>query len=688
MIKSLHTKFLFFLTIFAVFAISATGQISTNEYYQNASGKTGGELKTALHFIIRNHTELPYTSNEYDVWDALKETDEDPSNTDNVILIYTNRSEVKTHQDDGSGDNNSWNREHIWAKSHGGFGTDPGAGTDIHHLRACDRSVNTDRSNLFYDNGGEAHDEATECNYDEDSWEPRDAVKGDIARMILYMAVCYEGEDGDPDLEMTDDMSYSKDNYTAPFFGKLSTLLSWNESDPVDDTEKARNEKVYTIQGNRNPFIDHPEWVNTIWVETDSDSPIANNFSPENGSDGILLTANLSIHFTEEVLEGSGNVIIKRDRDDSTFETLDVTDTRVTITNNSVLIDPEAKFEEGTKYYVIIENGAFTDASSNTYEGISDKNTWNFTATYIPPAIVTLSPEKNSENISTDTDLEITFDKEIHTGSGFITIKKDNDDSTFESLDVTGNRVTVTNNSVLINPDSGFETGTKYYVLIDNGAFTNTSSDATAFEGISEKTTWSFTTLTPPNIVEFSPEDDSENIPADTDLEITFDKDVQAGDGYIRIFNGSTEIKVPASDASVTYNGTQVSIDLPNDLETGTEYYINIDNDAFASAYGAYFEGISSETAWSFTTEIPTGIDDVYTEEAPSFYPNPARSEIYLVNMNDIESLYITNLTGRNVLEITSPGTRISLTNLPKGMYFVTFISSDGSRITKKLLKQ
>ncbi|PCH68897.1 MAG: hypothetical protein COC06_08670 [Bacteroidales bacterium] len=579
MTRTLHVKLIFLLSVLVSFAISATGQVSIDEYYQNASGKTGGELKMTLHSIISNHTKLPYTSkdvnDQYNVWEALKITDEDPDNTDNVLLIYTGRSEAKTHQDNGSNDPNSWNREHIWAKSHGDFGTDRGAGTDIHHLRPCDRSVNTSRSNLFFDNGGDAHSEATECFSDKDSWEPRDAVKGDIARMILYMAVRYEGEGNEPDLELTSDMSLH--DSSLPFHGKKETLLQWHQQDPVDDAEKARNEKIYTIQGNRNPFIDHSEWVNTIWVDTDSNSPSITDFSPKNGTVAISLTANLTLTFNEEIQEGTGTIVIKRFSDDSEFEALDVVDNpRVKFINNTVLINPTAIFKEGTKYYVVIASGAITDAYSNAFDGISNKDEWYFTTGYTPPSIAEVTPEDNSENVSMDTDLEILFDKDVQAGNGKIYIK--------------------TNVTVV---DEMF-----------------------------------------------------------------------------------------ASDASVTYNGTQVIIDFPNDLESGTEYYITIDNNAFVRANGVAFAGIDSDTEWNFTTEIPTGIDDLFAKDVPSFYPNPAVNEIRLTNMKDVESMYISNLTGRNIMEIKSPDTRISISKLPKGMYFVTFISNDGNRVTKKLLKR
>ncbi|MGX5386870.1 endonuclease I family protein [Bacillus thuringiensis] len=224
-------------------------------YYNNAIGKTGLELKKELHNIIDNHTKLSYSA----VWEALRDTDEDPNNKNNVILLYTGRSQGKLTN--GSGVNN-WNREHVWAKSHGDFGTTAGPGTDLHHLRATDVSVNSSRGNLDFDNGGVNHFEATECKYDSDSWEPRDSVKGDIARMLFYMAVRYEGDNGEIDLELNEKVNNNKD----PYMGKLSVLLKWNEQDPVDDLERKRNEVIFTkYQHNRNPFIDHPEWVNKIW---------------------------------------------------------------------------------------------------------------------------------------------------------------------------------------------------------------------------------------------------------------------------------------------------------------------------------------------------------------------------------------------------------------------------------------
>ena len=193
------------------------------------------------------------------VWDALKDTDQDPANSSNVILLYTGRSQSKATNGGGVDD---WNREHVWAKSHGDFGTATGPGTDVHHLRPTDVTVNSARGNKDFDLGGTQSAEAPGNYTDADSWEPRNAVKGDVARMIMYMAVRYEGGDGFADLEMNNLVN----NGTAPYMGKMSVLLEWNRIDPPDAFEQRRNQRIYERwQGNRNPFVDHPEYADAIW---------------------------------------------------------------------------------------------------------------------------------------------------------------------------------------------------------------------------------------------------------------------------------------------------------------------------------------------------------------------------------------------------------------------------------------
>ncbi len=224
-------------------------------YYDAADGKSGAALEEALHGIISEQDTLSYSQ----VWDALKATDEDPDNSANVVLLYSGDSRSK----DGNGGNpGDWNREHTWPQSRGDFGTATGPGTDLHHLRPSDVQVNSTRGNKDFDTGGGSVDGCSGCSTDDDSFEPPDVVKGDVARMIMYMSVRYEGTDQWPDLEANDSTS----NGSSPNVGKISVLLEWHEQDPPSAFEQRRNDVIdEQFQGNRNPFIDHPEWAGSIW---------------------------------------------------------------------------------------------------------------------------------------------------------------------------------------------------------------------------------------------------------------------------------------------------------------------------------------------------------------------------------------------------------------------------------------
>jgi endonuclease I len=139
------------------------------------------------------------------IWQILEEADEDPANPNNVVGFYTGRSIPKADRDRGGNTPDAWNREHLWAKSHGFPSESQHAFTDAHHLRAADKSVNGDRGDLDFDEGGQAHNACTACRFDADSWDPGPSRRGDVARALLYMDLRYDGSDGGtPDLELVD----------------------------------------------------------------------------------------------------------------------------------------------------------------------------------------------------------------------------------------------------------------------------------------------------------------------------------------------------------------------------------------------------------------------------------------------------------------------------------------------------
>ncbi len=237
----------------------------SEDYYDGTDGLHGVELHEKLYDIVRNHTVVSY----YSAWDHLRYVDEDPENSENVILFYMQRSHS---EEDTCGDGNdctseSWNREHVWPKSHGDFGTTMSkvAGTDLHALRPVDNTVNSARSDKDFGEAEDDHSECTECDASADAWEPSDVTKGDAARSVFYMDLRYNGFGDEPALSLVN--SWTEPSEDEGYLGKICTLYSWHYNDPVSDFEMERNNRVYEIQGNRNPFVDNADFVEGIWGE-------------------------------------------------------------------------------------------------------------------------------------------------------------------------------------------------------------------------------------------------------------------------------------------------------------------------------------------------------------------------------------------------------------------------------------
>ena len=231
-------------------SLSTAAEVYYTEYeYDILSEQSSSELLTTLRRLMtETHT---YKSTYNDCRDISVKTDS--NGTEGVIsLIYTS---VEVTRSQFGGNAGTWNREHIWPKSLGGFGNE-GAGSDLHHIRPSDATVNSRRGNLKYGNvesgsavTGSALVGSMVSGYSKGSYfEPLDNVKGDVARICLYVYVRYGGE-------------LSMCNSITNVFESVDVLLEWCEMDPVDEWEMSRNDVVGGIQGNRNVFIDYPEYA-------------------------------------------------------------------------------------------------------------------------------------------------------------------------------------------------------------------------------------------------------------------------------------------------------------------------------------------------------------------------------------------------------------------------------------------
>jgi endonuclease I/chitodextrinase len=241
-----------------IFSISLFAQVPA--YYNDVNlNQTGTALKSALTTkIVSTHT--TYISYTPGVWDALKQTDLDPTDNTKVGLIYgwndtdsditNDRTRDKDLHGSGSG---VWNREHVYPKSLGipNLGT-TGVGADAHNLRPADAQRNSSRSNRMFATG--SGNSGATTNGD---WYPGDEWKGDVARILMYMYLHY-GNQTLPTGVVVGTVNSTDANM-------INLLLQWNADDPVSDLEKQRNPVLEIVQGNRNPFIDNPAFATQIW---------------------------------------------------------------------------------------------------------------------------------------------------------------------------------------------------------------------------------------------------------------------------------------------------------------------------------------------------------------------------------------------------------------------------------------
>ncbi len=260
-------------------------------YYDSVDASSATNLRQTLNAVIDDHTYIPYTASVTDTWDVLEAASEYPNDPSRILDVYLNASYPKWNTG-----NNDYDREHTWPKSYGfpDEGSDNYPYNDCHQLYLCDGSRNSSRGNKPFDSvggagtteyptlindgvgGGTGVYPGWSCWANPVYWEVWWDRRGDIARAMFYMDVRYEGGthgvtgQPEPELILTDNLSLIEasntgSNISVAYMGLLSTLLQWHQDDPVDEKERIRNDVVFAYQGNRNPFADHPEWVDCLF---------------------------------------------------------------------------------------------------------------------------------------------------------------------------------------------------------------------------------------------------------------------------------------------------------------------------------------------------------------------------------------------------------------------------------------
>ena len=267
--------------------------------YDALSAKSSTELLSSLRTLMKSTHSYKSSYDNCRDWPSYTDSEEGKAN---IVLLYS--SVVVTQNEWAGGGSTGWNREHVWPQSLGGFKTS-GAGADLHHVRPADYKLNGTRGNLKYGNvtnGSNVTGTSIVSNMVGGQsgggyFEPLDNVKGDVARICLYVYARYGGE-------------ISECSKITNVFQSVDVLLEWCEEDPVDTWEMSRNDVVESIQGNRNVFIDYPEYAFLLFgksVPADMETPAGDAAGNSSGSNGSTAASDSNEQSSNDVADSNDN---------------------------------------------------------------------------------------------------------------------------------------------------------------------------------------------------------------------------------------------------------------------------------------------------------------------------------------------------------------------------------------------
>ena len=348
-------------------------QIPTG-YYDGTAGLTGAALKTKLSQIITNGHQTKSYDNLYNGYPST-DTDNYYEKDGSVLDIYSENPSGKDpyvyqHGSKQCGsykvEGDCYNREHVFPQGY--FNSASPMVSDIHHIVPTDGKVNGMRSNFpfgkvgsanFISENGSKRGTSASPNYSGTVFEPIDEFKGDVARMILYFATRYESK-----LSSFDDNDILTNSaFPGVEDWELAVFKEWHTNDPVSQREIDRNNAAYSFQGNRNPFIDHPEYVALIWGTTTPDTEAPS--TPTN----LTVTGSTSSSISLSWTASTDNIIV------SAYDIYVDGTLKTSSSSNSITVtglNPSTTYS----FYVKAKDAAGnTSSQSNTTTGTTTENT-------------------------------------------------------------------------------------------------------------------------------------------------------------------------------------------------------------------------------------------------------------------------------------------------------------------------
>jgi len=394
--------------------------------------------------------------------------------------------------------------------------------------------------------------------------------------------------------------------------------------------------------------------LSVISTLTDTIAPTLSSSIPADNATNVSISSNIYLLMSENISAVAGkNITIKKTSDDSTVTTIDAADPQISVSTSMVTINPTADLVGGTEYYVLVDSGAFKDSSGNVYAGVSSSAALSFKTETdtTAPTISSSTPADNATAVAIGANIVLTMSETVTAVTGKnITIKKTSDNSTVTTIDAADAQVAVSDSAVTINPTSDLAAGTEYYMLIDSGAFKDSSGNV--YTGISSTTALSFTTdndVTAPTLSSSTPTDNATAVAVGANIVLTMSETVTAVTGknitIKKTSDNSTVTTIDAADPQITVSGSTVTINPTSDLIAGTEYYVLVDSGALKDASNNDYVGISSTTALSFTVATDTTAPTLSSSTPADDATNVAVGANIVLTMSE----NVSAVTGKNI---------------------------------------
>ncbi|PTN10278.1 Ig-like domain-containing protein [Mangrovibacterium marinum] len=443
---------------------------------------------------------------------------------------------------------------------------------------------------------------------------------------------------------------------------------------------------VVDLSGNAFAGIEEEDdWAFTVREDLVPDilrySPIDENISTE---------ADLMIEFDMPVDLGEGTVTIYL-ADGTLVQSLNVVDDAFDFNTigNSVYIEID-DLSPATAYKVAVEAGAFVSSAGEASAAISADD-WQFETEYnVEPTLVQLTPEDDSVDVPLDQIFVMEFDMDMQAGTGVLELHiHDGQNTLVTTIGATDDRVSISGQYVSVDLTGLTESDTEYYIIVNTDFVQNTTFTPESFAGIKKVFNWGFTTAVDESdlqVLAYQP--NGTTIPDNhPNLAMIFNQPVslsaQGGNVYVyKVGDTTPSLTIPLTSDMFENNEVNVSYDaaVTGGLDLNTDYYVLVDAEAIGNADGNSFDGVADPSVWTFTTGTDYALaadDQLAMSDDYAVYPNPFDDVIYISNSENISRLYITNVVGQRVKEVTNPNGMVSTSDLRDGIYIITLMLDD-----------